>query len=227
MRNLFQVAADAEKREREKAEKKEASGEEEKSPEKMDESEDDKPDVEMKEDKPVIDVPKIKTRFMFNICDGGFTELHTLWYNEERAIKQNPEHEIWNRKHDYWLLSGIAYHGYGQFASLQNDPRFNLVNEPFKTNASHSAKVNFAELKNKFMQRRFKLLEQALIVEEQIRRAAYLQLTQDPNGPLMQMYRTFNNLQSLAETHQDISGGGLSGNRKQRVVPRFFSCLSG
>ncbi|VCW97173.1 unnamed protein product, partial [Gulo gulo] len=26
-----------------------------------------------------------KFKFMFNIADGGFTELHTLWQNEERA----------------------------------------------------------------------------------------------------------------------------------------------
>ena len=24
---------------------------------------------------------------MFNIADGGFTELHTLWQNEEKALK--------------------------------------------------------------------------------------------------------------------------------------------
>ena len=28
-----------------------------------------------------------KVKFMFNIADGGFTELHALWQNEERAIK--------------------------------------------------------------------------------------------------------------------------------------------
>ena len=154
-----------------------------------------------KEEKAALeDAPaKPKRKFMFNICDSGFTELHTLWFNEERAIKQTPEHEIWNRKHDYWLLAGIAHHGYGQFNAVQNDPRFALVNEPFKT---ATAKMNFLELKNKFMQRRFKLLEQALIVEEQIRRAAYLQLTQDPSGPLMQMSRTYNQIQSVAQTHQ-------------------------
>jgi hypothetical protein len=25
-------------------------------------------------------------RFMFNIADGGFTELHTLWQNEQAAL---------------------------------------------------------------------------------------------------------------------------------------------
>lgn len=46
--------------------------------------------------------------FMFNIADGGFTELHTLWLNEERAAVPNKEYEIWHRRHDYWLLAGIA-----------------------------------------------------------------------------------------------------------------------
>jgi hypothetical protein len=27
----------------------------------------------------------IRRKFMFNIADGGFTELHTLWTNEEKA----------------------------------------------------------------------------------------------------------------------------------------------
>ena len=45
-------------------------------------------------------------KFMFNIADGGFTELHTLWLNEQRALHKHREHEVWHRRHDYWLLSG-------------------------------------------------------------------------------------------------------------------------
>lgn len=44
---------------------------------------------------------------MFNIADGGFTELHTLWSNEQRALTKGREHEVWHRRHDYWLLAGI------------------------------------------------------------------------------------------------------------------------
>ena len=44
---------------------------------------------------------------MFNIADGGFTELHTLWLNEERAAVPGREYEIWHRRHDYWLIAGI------------------------------------------------------------------------------------------------------------------------
>jgi hypothetical protein len=50
-------------------------------------------------------------RFMFNIADGGFTELHTLWQNEERAAVPGREFEIWHRRHDYWLLAGKQRHG--------------------------------------------------------------------------------------------------------------------
>lgn len=46
-------------------------------------------------------------KFMFNIADGGFTELHTLWSNEQRALSKGREHEVWHRRHDYWLLAGI------------------------------------------------------------------------------------------------------------------------
>ena len=47
-------------------------------------------------------------KFMFNIADGGFTELHTLWQNEQRALIPLREHEVWHRRHDYWLLAGLV-----------------------------------------------------------------------------------------------------------------------
>lgn len=43
-------------------------------------------------------------KFMFNIADGGFTELHVLWEAEEKRKFDN----IWWRYHDYWLLSGVV-----------------------------------------------------------------------------------------------------------------------
>jgi hypothetical protein len=49
-----------------------------------------------------------RPKFMFNIADGGFTELHTLWVNEEKAAVPHNEYEIWHRRQDYWLLSGIV-----------------------------------------------------------------------------------------------------------------------
>ena len=43
------------------------------------------------------------------------------------------------RRHDYWLLAGIVCHGYGRWQDIQNDIRFNIINEPFKviSNASY------------------------------------------------------------------------------------------
>lgn len=101
-----------------------------------------------------------KRRFMFNIADGGFTELHTLWLNEEKAASPGREYEIWHRRHDYWLLAGIVTHGYGRWQDIQADARFAIINEPFKMDVG---KGNFLEIKNKFLARRFKLLEQALV----------------------------------------------------------------
>ncbi|KAM7384818.1 hypothetical protein PAMA_011936 [Pampus argenteus] len=97
---------------------------------------------------------KVKTRFMFNIADGGFTELHSLWQNEERAATVTKKtNEIWHRRHDYWLLAGIIQHGYARWQDIQNDVKFAILNEPFKGEMNRG---NFLEIKNKFLARRFK-----------------------------------------------------------------------
>merc|ERR1711997_79225 len=154
-------------------------------------------------------------KFMFNIADGGFTELHTLWQNEERAAVPGREYEIWHRRHDYWLLAGIVTHGYGRWQDIQNDIRFCIINEPFKMDVG---KGNFLEIKNKFLARRFKLLEQALVIEEQLRRAAYLNLTQDTNHPAMALNTRFTEVECLAESHQHLSKESLAGNKPANAV---------
>jgi len=156
----------------------------------------------------------LEAKFMFNIADGGFTELHTLWQNEERAAKGR-ELEIWHRRHDYWLLAGIVRHGYGRWQDIQNDLFFAIINEPFKMDVG---KGNFLEIKNKFLARRFKLLEQALVIEEQLRRAAYLNLTQDPTHPAMALNSRFAELECLAESHQHLSKESLAGNKPANAV---------
>ncbi|XP_044040912.1 chromodomain-helicase-DNA-binding protein 3 isoform X3 [Siniperca chuatsi] len=162
--------------------------------------------------KPSIERP----RFMFNIADGGFTELHTLWQNEERAaISSGKMNEIWHRRHDFWLLAGIVIHGYARWQDIQNDPQFAIVNEPFKSQAN---KGNFLEMKNKFLARRFKLLEQALVIEEQLRRAAYLNMTQDPSHPAMALNARFAEVECLAESHQHLSKESLAGNKPANAV---------
>ncbi|XP_056426069.1 chromodomain-helicase-DNA-binding protein 3 isoform X5 [Hyla sarda] len=157
-----------------------------------------------------------RPRFMFNIADGGFTELHTLWQNEERAaICSGRLNEIWHRRHDYWLLAGVVIHGYARWQDLQNDPPYAIINEPFK---SETNKGNFLEMKNKFLARRFKLLEQALVIEEQLRRAAYLNMTQDPSHPAMALNARFSEVECLAESHQHLSKESLAGNKPANAV---------
>lgn len=50
-------------------------------------------------------VSKSEPKFMFNIADGGFTELHNLW-SEEKTKGFLPR--SWGRHHDYWLLKGLV-----------------------------------------------------------------------------------------------------------------------
>nr|XP_057910751.1 chromodomain-helicase-DNA-binding protein 5 isoform X1 [Doryrhamphus excisus] len=157
-----------------------------------------------------------KTKFMFNIADGGFTELHTLWQTEERAaLSSGKMHDIWHRRHDYWLLAGIVTHGYARWQDIQNDPRYAILNEPFKTEIH---KGNYLEMKNKFLARRFKLLEQALVIEEQLRRAAYLNMSQDPSHPAMALNTRFTEVECLAESHQHLSKESIGGNKPANAV---------
>lgn len=220
------VKTEAKKEETDEAEVEKTTKEEEsEKPEKSEKSEKKEPtDLVKKEETIVVkdedtpadtekEIPKRK--FMFNIADGGFTELHTLWLNEEKAAVPGREYEIWHRRHDYWLLAGIVTHGYGRWQDIQNDIRFAIINEPFKMDVG---KGNFLEIKNKFLARRFKLLEQALVIEEQLRRAAYLNLTQDPNHPAMSLNARFAEVECLAESHQHLSKESLAGNKPANAV---------
>ena len=181
--------------------------------------------------------PQKEVKFMFNIADGGFTELHTLWQNEERAIKPAGSdaalppapvdvngYGVWHRRHDYWLLAGVVKCGYGRWQDIQNDICFTIINEPFKAD---QGKGNFLEIKNKFLARRFKLLEQALVIEEQLRRAAYLNLTQDPGHPAMALNARFAELECLAESHQHLSKESLAGNKPANAVLHKGTCVRG
>ncbi|XP_056154917.1 chromodomain-helicase-DNA-binding protein 4a isoform X2 [Lampris incognitus] len=159
---------------------------------------------------------KAKTRFMFNIADGGFTELHSLWQNEERAATVTKKtNEIWHRRHDYWLLAGIIQHGYARWQDIQNDVKYAILNEPFKGEMNRG---NFLEIKNKFLARRFKLLEQALVIEEQLRRAAYLNMSEDPSHPSMALNTRFSEVECLAESHQHLSKESMAGNKPANAV---------
>uniref|UniRef100_A0A6Q2ZMS6 DNA helicase n=1 Tax=Esox lucius TaxID=8010 RepID=A0A6Q2ZMS6_ESOLU len=133
---------------------------------------------------------KAKTRFMFNIADGGFTELHSLWQNEERAATVTKKtNEIWHRRHDYWLLAGIIQYPFIPFLNLQV-----LLTPPPQ------------------------LLEQALVIEEQLRRAAYLNMSEDPSHPSMALNTRFSEVECLAESHQHLSKESMSGNKPANAV---------
>lgn len=58
-------------------------------------------------------------RFMFNIADGGFTELHSLWAEEKT---KGFVETVWGRHHDYWLLKGIV-----TYPDNNNNFIFNLI----------------------------------------------------------------------------------------------------
>uniref|UniRef100_A0A670ZY00 Chromodomain helicase DNA binding protein 4 n=1 Tax=Pseudonaja textilis TaxID=8673 RepID=A0A670ZY00_PSETE len=187
------------------------------------EKEDEKKDIVMLQNGETLKDPAddrhkkaIKQRFMFNIADGGFTELHSLWQNEERAATVTKKtYEIWHRRHDYWLLAGIINHGYARWQDIQNDSRYAILNEPFKGEMNRG---NFLEIKNKFLARRFKLLEQALVIEEQLRRAAYLNMSEDPSHPSMALNTRFAEVECLAESHQHLSKESMAGNKPANAV---------
>ncbi|KAJ3597474.1 hypothetical protein NHX12_000997 [Muraenolepis orangiensis] len=143
-------------------------------------------------------------------------KLHSLWQNEERAATVTKKtFEIWHRRHDYWLLAGIIQHGYARWQDVQNDVKYAILNEPFKGEMSRG---NFLEIKNKFLARRFKLLEQALVIEEQLRRAAYLNMSEDPAHPSMALNTRFSEVECLAESHQHLSKESMSGNKPANAV---------
>lgn len=59
------------------------------------------------------DILNITLCFFGNCCPSSYfsppSELHTLWQTEERAaLSSGKMHDIWHRRHDYWLLAGIV-----------------------------------------------------------------------------------------------------------------------
>jgi len=52
------------------------------------------------------------------------------------------------------LSSSHLSHGYARWQDIQNDPRYAILNEPFKGEMNRG---NFLEIKNKFLARRFKV----------------------------------------------------------------------
>ena len=75
-------------------------------------------------------------------------------------------------------------------------------------------------MQNRFLGRRFKLLEQALVIEEQLRRASYLNLHQDPEHNAMALTNRFSQLETIAESHRELPKIAADGNK---VVRRDLS----
>ncbi|TMS18366.1 Chromodomain-helicase-DNA-binding protein 4 [Larimichthys crocea] len=113
------------------------------------------------------------------------------------------------------LTEAPSRHGYARWQDIQNDVKFAILNEPFKGEMNRG---NFLEIKNKFLARRFKLLEQALVIEEQLRRAAYLNMSEDPSHPSMALNTRFSEVECLAESHQHLSKESMSGNKPANAV---------
>jgi len=170
-----------------------------------------------------------KQSFMFNIADSGFTELHTLWNTEEvAAIKSGQLKEIWHRMHDYWLLAGVAKHGYARWTDIQQDPQFSLVQQPFL--AMEKSRDNVLDMQKGFLQRRFKLLETALIIEEQLRRANMERCQVNEEKDTLNLVRHFNELECLAESHASIAkeignGNKLNASMLHRCLQRLDELL--
>uniref|UniRef100_A0AAX7V0H2 DNA helicase n=1 Tax=Astatotilapia calliptera TaxID=8154 RepID=A0AAX7V0H2_ASTCA len=137
------------------------------------------------------------------------SELHTLWQTEERAaLSSGKMHDIWHRRHDYWLLAGIVTHGYARWQDIQNDPRYAILNEPFKTEM-HKVCISLLCLH---------FIQTSLCYFEQLRRAAYLNMTQDPSHPAMALNTRFAEVECLAESHQHLSKESLAGNKPANAV---------
>ncbi|XP_029437678.1 uncharacterized protein LOC115078790 isoform X1 [Rhinatrema bivittatum] len=64
----------------------------------------------------------------------------------------------------------------------------------------------------------WQLLEQALVIEEQLRRAAYLNMSEDPSHPSMALNTRFAEVECLAESHQHLSKESMAGNKPANAV---------
>ena len=69
------------------------------------------------------------------------------------------------------------------------------------------------------------LLEQALVIEEQLRRATFLNLQQDPHHPACALNARFAEVECLAESHQHLSKESLAGNKPANAVLNKVECL--
>uniref|UniRef100_A0AC35UAD7 PHD-type domain-containing protein n=1 Tax=Rhabditophanes sp. KR3021 TaxID=114890 RepID=A0AC35UAD7_9BILA len=168
-----------------------------------------------KEEPKMVERPKC----YFNIADGGFTELHGLWDKEEALTGPGKEYEFWHRRHDFWLLTGICTHGYGRYTDIVNDPKYAIINRPFEHNQTLGKnQPNAAEFKNKYLQKRYKLLESALIAEEQLKRAMYLEITQPNEEGLYNLNSHFSEAENVFESNREVLADAVGGDPNARAI---------
>ena len=85
--------------------------------------------------------------------------------NKQKTEKQNKLWQLYWKECKLllawlWMITSLLLtligcsHGYGRWQDVQNDTRFQIINEPF---ISEQGKGNFLEIKNKFLARRFKV----------------------------------------------------------------------
>lgn len=56
------------------------------------------------------------------------------------------------------------------------------------------------------------------MIEEQLRRAAYLNMSEDPSHPSMALNTRFSEVECLAESHQHLSKESMMGNKPANAV---------
>lgn len=59
-----------------------------------------------------------------------------------KRTKVKTKYKLLFRRHDYWLLAGMATHGYARWTDIQNDPKFAIINEPFRAMAAKQGIAN-------------------------------------------------------------------------------------
>uniref|UniRef100_A0AC34F3C5 CHD C-terminal 2 domain-containing protein n=1 Tax=Panagrolaimus sp. ES5 TaxID=591445 RepID=A0AC34F3C5_9BILA len=95
-----------------------------------------------------------------------------------------------------------------------NDARFAVINEPFK---SQQGKRNFLDFKIEFLQRRFKLLEQALIIEEELKKAEKLNIS-SAEPPRPSQKENFEDTVAVGENLQSLVTEAANDTRSDNVA---------
>lgn len=136
--------------------------------------------------------------FKFNVVDGGFTCLHEIWKDGENRNHDIDENYIpWGRLHDYWFLVGIIKHGHGRWQDILADDDLSILQETFKDKSLSN------DIKNKYLAGRLKMLEQALLVEEQLRRADQSAfISEEPSSITLE--RGLREIRYMLEAHEHL-----------------------